>query len=612
MSKIGKGKTQETIFSKLMYLFLPREKIQIIWLCLALILMGAFQVFGVASVLPFINLIMRPELIEENQWFSLIFNELGFTSPESFIFFIGVLMVLIIVFSNAVSAFTIWIKFRFIYSRNHRISRTLLRKYMYRPYEFFLDKNTSEMQKNILDEVNLMTESFLLPLIELISRAVIVFLLFVFLLIINPIVTLIALLFLGGGYYIANVLLKTKLKKGGQERVEANRMRYKTVGEALSGIKEIKIAGQEDYYIKDYSTHSWKFARVNAFRNMAGLLPKFLLEALSFGGIILLVLFLFSSRQNPQEVIPLVTLFAFAGYRLMPSLQVIYNSVAHIYGNQATLDNIYQEMLEYEKKHQKLKERNEKSTSITFKQYLELKNVDYSYPGAAEKAIKDVSFNIPRGSQVGIVGPTGAGKTTLVDLILGLLKPNSGEIFIDGVELDHNNVRSWQKVLGYVPQDIFLHDSTIASNIAFGVPPNEIDYEMVETAARIACLHDFIENELSNGYATRVGERGIKLSGGQKQRLGMARAIYRKPEILVLDEATSALDGSTEEKVMSALQENSFVETIIIIAHRLNTVKDCDNIYLFERGKLVETGDFESLINSSDTFRAMARLKNQK
>lgn len=601
--------SQPNWYAKLMYLFLPREKVQIIWLGLAIILMGVFQVFGVASVLPFINLIMRPELVEENPWFAFFYTNLGFSSPQSFIVFVGFLLVFVIVLSNAVSAITIWIKFRFIYSRNHRISRTLLKKYMYRPYAYFLDKNTSEMQKNILDEVNLMTQHFLLPLLELISRVVIVLLIFVFLLIVNPLVTVTAILFLGGSYYLANIVLKKRLKKGGEERVKANRMRYKIASEALSGIKEIKVLGRENNYINNYSSHSWKFARVNSFRNMAGNLPKFLLEALAFGGIVLLVLFLFYSHDSAGEIIPVVSLFSFAGYRLMPSLQVIFFSVSQVYGNQATLDNIYKEMLEVEGEISE-EESKKEIPPLDFTRKLEMKNVSYSYPGTDKKAITKVSLQIPKGSKIGIVGPTGAGKTTLVDLILGLLKPTEGELLVDGVEIGPGNVRGWQKILGYVPQDIFLNDTSIASNIAFGIPEEEIDMKAVQWAAKIACIDDFIQEELSRGYETLVGERGIKLSGGQKQRLGLARALYHKPQVLLLDEATSALDGSTEEKVVSGLEKTGGIETIITIAHRLNTVKDCDKIYLFKDGYLVETGNYEYLLNFSPIFKAMARVSD--
>ena len=304
----------------------------------------------------------------------------------------------------------------------------------------------------------------------------------------------------------------------------------------------------------------------------------------------------------------MISFFAFAAYRLMPALQVVFASSTQVRFSQMTVNRIIKDLSEKGGfREQFLVYEKEPVNTMPFNTSMQLKEISYNYPNINESVIRNLNLSIQHNTSVGLVGPTGAGKTTLVDIILGLLTTQKGEFSIDGVKINENNILNWQKNLGYVPQHIYLSDDTILNNIAFGIPDEKIDRKTVEHVARISNLHDFVISELPNGYETIVGERGIRLSGGERQRVGIARALYHDPEVLVLDEATSSLDGITESVVLEAVNNVTKLKTVIIIAHRLTTVKDCDIIYLIDKGKIVAQGTYDKLMDSNASFRAMAR-----
>ena len=344
-------------------------------------------------------------------------------------------------------------------------------------------------------------------------------------------------------------------------------------------------------------------AKHNASAKILGDLPRFAVEAIAFGGMIIVVLYLMSQEGNFANIVPIVVLYAFAGYRLLPALQSIYTDLTALRFVGPTVDGIYDDLKSLKKVIHK-----DENISLSLKKSITLSNISYNYPNAKKTALKNISFEIPARETVAIVGATGSGKTTVVDIILGLIEAQEGILKIDDKTITRDNRASWQQSIGYVPQQIYLSDDTIAGNIAFGLnDPNKINQKAVEKAAKIANLHEFIINELPHKYNTTVGERGIRLSGGQRQRIGIARALYHNPQVLILDEATSALDNLTEQAVMDAvynLSNNNI--TIIMIAHRLSTVKNCDTIFLLEKGELKGQGSFEKLIETNASFRATA------
>ena len=354
------------------------------------------------------------------------------------------------------------------------------------------------------------------------------------------------------------------------------------------------MGGLEKTFVERFSIPSLIIARNLSLKEFISFMPRFLLEALVFGGMILVILYLMVKSGSFVSSVPTIALYAFAGYRLMPALQKIYSSTTTLRFVGPAVDNMYEDF-----KKLKPSDLNQEKNILKFTKNITLKDIHYNYPNASRKVLKNINLNIPVNSTVGIIGPTGCGKTTAVDIILGLLEAQEGTLEVDNQTIDKKNVRSWQRSIGYVPQHIYLADDTIAANIAFGADSENIQQINVEQASKIACVHDFVTNELPLKYQTSVGERGVRLSGGQRQRIGIARALYHNPKILILDEATSALDIDTEKAVIDAINKINKEITIILITHRLNTLKNCDIIYKLEKGEIIDKGTFNKLISSN-------------
>lgn len=599
-----KGKLD--VLEKLNTLFDQKEKLQFVGVMAVAIAAALLQALGIISVLPFLQLVMEPEMVRENKWLNLLFVSLGFKSVFSFTIFVGFVMLGILLVGNAISAFFAWLKVRFVWQKNHDISSALLRKYLSLPYVYFLSKHSADLGKNILSEVEQMTGHLLLPLLRILTSGIVVLIILTLLFFVNPAVAATTVLLFGSSYFAIFVFLRRRLRVKGKKRVQENTGRFTAATEALAGIKDIKILGREGYFLERFSNHSAKFSKLQAWVAVIGQLPQYFMETVAFGGVIALILVLLSLGQDGSKIIPLVSFFVFAGYRLMPAFQEIFYGVSSVQFNRASLDKISRDMNEETTGSLVFKKR-ELPNPLVLRERIALENMSFCYPHSRQIALSHVSLEIPKSSFVGLVGPTGGGKTTLGDVLIGLLSPSEGRMTVDGVEIRGNNVWNWQRNIGYVPQQVFLYDDTVVHNVVFGLPDERIDRTRVEEVCRIANLHDFIEQELPNGYDTPIGERGIRLSGGQKQRIGIARALYHDPEVLVLDEATSSLDGITEKAVLQAIENVAKKKTVIAIAHRLTTVKNCDTIYLIDKGAIVAQGTYEELMERDEQFRAMAR-----
>ena len=406
---------------------------------------------------------------------------------------------------------------------------------------------------------------------------------------------------LGISYFLIYKSVRGFLNRIGKERLVANRSRFTAVGEAFSAVKEIKIGGLEENYIQRIAEPYKTFALRSATSQILSQLPRFALEAVAFGGIMLLILHLMAKSGTFLTAVPTIAHYVFAGYRLMPAMQELYHSFTQLRFGRPALDALYDDCLSLDPF-----DLNQEQEVLSFDKNITLNNIYYNYPQASRTALKNITLNIPACTRVGLVGATGSGKTTTIDIILGLLHAQKGTLEIDGKIITKNNSRTWQRLIGYVPQQIYLSDDTVAANIAFGIDLKSIDQKAVERAAKIANLHDFVTNELPKQYQTTIGERGVRLSGGQRQRIGIARALYHNPKLLILDEATSALDNLTEKAVMEAINNLGKNTTIIMIAHRLSTVKNCDTIFYLEKGQVKNKGTFEELIKSNENFRATA------
>ena len=588
-------------FRKLLFLLTPDERKRAGLLLFAILIMALLDMIGVASILPFMAVLTNPGLVETNLILNLMFEAssvFGVENNQQFLFALGILVFVMLVSSLAFKALTIYFQVRFVQMRQYSIGKRLVEGYLHQPYSWFLSRHSAELGKTILSEVSQIVGSGLNPLMELIAKGMVTISLITLLIIADPKLVLIISFSLGGAYGLIYYFSRKYLNLIGEKRLKNNEIRFTAVSEAFGAAKEVKVGGLEDVYVKSFSDSSKTLAQTQASASVISQLPRFILEAIAFGGILLIILYMMAQSGSFNNAIPIVSLYVFAGYRLMPALQQIYSSFTKLTFVGPSLDKLY-----YDLKNLKPAHVNKNEGTISYKKTIALKNIDYNYPNSSRTALKDVSLTIPIKSTVGLVGATGSGKTTTVDIILGLLEAQKGTLEIDGKIITKQNSRSWQRLIGYVPQHIYLSDDTVASNIAFGVEPKNINLKAVEKASKIANLHDFVLKELPKQYSTIIGERGVRLSGGQRQRIGIARALYHNPQVLILDEATSALDSQTEKAVMDAVNNLTKNITIVIIAHRLSTVKNCDTIFLLDKGHLKDKGTFDELIRVNDEFR---------
>jgi len=596
-----------SIFKKVLRLLDERERKRLYLLFGAMTISALIEVAGIVSILPFLALITNPTVINDNRFLNWLYTILKFQSSNRFLIFIGVMALIILIVSNIVIILTTWGSARFTNMRNFTISRRLLSRYLHQPYAFFLNKNTIELGKNILSEVTIVTSGVLIPLMQIISSGITALFIFAMLIVVEPLLSLSVMVILGAAYVFIYGVVKKKISDVGKRRFNANKELHKAVYEAFGGIKQLKLLGFEDVFINRFSKPSSEYAKDTATNQIISRIPRYIMEVVAIGGIISVVLYLLASARGLQDILPIIGLFAFAAYRIMPALQNVYASVTnmrfYVYG----IDVLYKDMYSFEDKTYTTAYSKKKFPPLNMQKELKLEEITFSYPGTKKSVIDNLNIKIDSNTSVAFVGKTGVGKTTIADIILGLLRPSSGRMLVDEVEITDDNLSNWQKNLGYIPQDIYLLDDTVTRNIAFGIPDEKIDMNNVKGAAQIANIHNFVKEELPNGYQTLVGERGIRLSGGQRQRIGIARALYHNPGVLVLDEATSALDGVTEKEVFKAIDNIAQTKTLIMIAHRLTTVRNCDVIYVLKYGKIVGQGKYEELMESNIEFQNMAK-----
>jgi ABC-type multidrug transport system fused ATPase/permease subunit len=585
-------------FKKLLFLLTPHERKRAGLLIIMIIIMALLDMIGVASILPFMAVLMNPGLLETNVILNTMFQNLsmlGIETRQEFLVALGVLVFALLIISLAFKALTTYAQIRFVQMREHSIAKRLIEGYLHQPYSWFLSRHSADLGKNILSEVSTIIGYGINPLMELIAKGIVTIALITLLIITDPKLAFIVGLSLGSAYLIIFYIIRKYLNQTGEERVANNQLRFTAVSEMFSATKEVKVGGLEETYIKSFSNSAQIFARTQASSLIISQLPRFILEAVAFGGILIIILYISVQTGSFNNALPVVSLYVFAGYRLMPALQQIYSSFTNLSFVGPSLNKLY-----YDLKTLKPIDENQDQGVLKFNKTITLKNIHYSYPSTSRTALKNINLTIPVKSTVGLVGATGSGKTTTVDIILGLLVAQKGTLEVDGKVITKQNARAWQRSIGYVPQHIYLSDDTVAANIAFGVKPKDINQAAVLKSSKIANLHNFVIDELPKQYQTTIGERGVRLSGGQRQRIGIARALYHNPQVLILDEATNALDNLTEKAVMDSINNLSKDITIILIAHRLDTVKKCDKIFLLENGKLKNNESFRINVISNN------------
>lgn len=593
---------------KILYILSPDERRQALYLLIMILIMALLDTVGIVSILPFMAVLTNPDLVETNSMLNFAFvssKVFGVETKNQFLFLLGFCVFILLIVSIGFKALTNYFQTLFISMREYSISKRLVKSYLNQPYSWFLNRHSADLGKTILSEVGLVIGNGIQPMINLIAHSSVAIAIIILLIIYDPILTLISGLILGGAYAFIYIFTRGYLTKIGHERVKANQDRFTTISEAFGASKEVKLGRLEETYTNRFANPAKIYAKHIASVRIISQLPRFVVEAVAFGGMILLSIYFLFKSGSFINIVPVLTLYALAGYRLMPAFHNIYVSFATLRFAGPALDKLHKDL-----KSLKIKDNNNELVELNFKNSVSLNNVSYVYPNSSKAVLKNIQITIPIFSKVGIVGLTGSGKTTTVDIILGLLEANKGTLEVDGQVINDDNLRSWQNCIGYVPQNIFLADDTIAANIAFGVDKKELDQKKIIQVAKIACLDEFVENNLPKKYQTIIGERGVRLSGGQRQRIGIARALYGNPKLLILDEATSSLDNITESVVMNALNNLGNNVTVIIIAHRLTTVKNCDNIFLLEKGELIASGNFNELLNKNKKFKDMYGKNN--
>lgn len=552
-----------------------------------MLVMGFFEAVSAASILPFIYVVSNPIIIESNKRLHSVYTFFNFSSTDNFIIFIGVVVFFLVVIGFTFRALTNYLISKFSHMSSYSISKRLLNTYLSHPYSWFLNRHSAGMEKTILTETYKFSVLVIAPAIYIIANITVSAFYITLLVLINPLIALSAVLLIGGSYFIIYKIFSRKRAEAGKERSSAQEAAFKLVKETLAGIKEIKIFGMEEIQLEHFEKPAKKLSEKHANIQIISELPQFIFQAIAFGGIIaLLILLKIIKHQEITTILPLLALYAFSGFRLIPSFQRIYSSLTILNSADSIIEEIHSDlMLSNEQQNTSNDKGNNElfPENLHMRQQLELKQVSFNYPLSTTPILQSINLTIKANTQIGFMGSTGSGKTTILDIILGLLEPTSGSVLIDKKKLTKENVKAWQNTIGYVPQHVFLMDDSIAANIAFGESSNNVDYERVKKAAQLTQLDDFV-NSLEKGYESTIGERGVRLSGGQRQRLGIARALYRNPSILILDEATNALDKETEGLILDAIKNLSYAKTIIIVSHHADTLKNCDELLIVENG----------------------------
>jgi ATP-binding cassette, subfamily B, bacterial PglK len=571
------------------------------------------QLGMVASILPFLQAIADQEALIESRFAGELFRWTGPMEGSTLLMVLGLVVIAAVVLANAISATHTILVTRFAAKLDCYLSTLLLRSYLMRPYLFYLNRNTSEFLRNIFSEIFLVTGGFLQTTMSAITLLLTILGLSVLLVVVNPWVAFGAGFFFAGSYTVIYFALRARIKEAGRRRAEADELRYKAVCEAFGTIKELKVLRREDHFIEAFERPSRRFFHYEERAQLYSSLPRNLVEVIAFAGMVMVALLILQQHDGLSGALPVLGLFAVAGYRLMPAIQGLYRCCSQLRYYRESVDTVYRECEPLLQTGDSVhsgdilpETKVGQNPRLRLKEAIELDGVSFKYPNSARHAVENVTLRIPARARIGFCGRSGSGKTTLVDIILGLLQPQAGTVRVDGAVIDEKNSAQWQRNCGYVPQQIYLTDDTIRNNIAFGIPPEEVDDDLVRNAARLANIDTFIEAELSDGYDTRVGEDGIRLSGGQRQRIGIARALYHDPEVIVLDEATSSLDAETERAIVEAVESLSGRKTILMIAHRVSTIRHSDLVVFVDNGAVTATGPFEELLTSTPRFHQLA------
>lgn len=541
-------------------------------LMLAMIVLMAFaELSSVISIMPFLSVIGRPDIVHENPWLQRLYQFSGASDFRSFIVFLGASSIALVIVSSVYKTVTLHLLNRFVHMLRHSLSTRLLERYIAQPYEYFLTRNPADLSKNVLSEIDQLTFNLLQPMSMLIAHGVVVVTMVMLIVAYNPGVALVIVATVAALYTAIYVLARRRLSSIGTHRQRAETERYRACSEVIGGIKEVKVSDTASNWIGTYARNSREVARHQAAAETLSAAPLYIVEAVGYTGLIAISLYLLLLNNDVGLFLPAIGMYGFAAYRMLPAIQSIYRGVARLRYSTAVLSEAHKAIS------MPVQQVTPKGRVITPRVEIRLSNVRYSYPGNPERpTFESLDLVVNANEILGIAGVSGGGKSTLIDILLGLLNPAAGTLTVDGLLITDENRKDWLRSVGYVPQAIYLFDGTVSENIAFGVPKHKIDMNAVTRAARVAQIHEFIEGELEHGYSTNIGDRGIRLSGGQRQRVGIARALYSDPPVIIMDEATSALDEETERGFTAAVKSLSSNKTMILVSHNKSTLSLCD------------------------------------
>lgn len=590
---------------ELFSLLTPSQRRRYLSLQVMVFFMAIMELLGIASIAPFMALVADVQLLETNTTLKKIYLASGVESHEKFLFLTGSIVLIMFSTASILSIITTWRLSLFALSVGTEIGDRLYRYYLNKDWLFHASGSSAQLTKQIATEALRVTNFIILPLIQMNARLVLALFIIVGIFIYNPLIAIIGVTLFICGYVVIYKVIRKRIARYGQHVSTTSTDRFRLMNEGFGGIKDVLLYNRRQDFIDQFEMSGKVLAHAEGVNTALSQVPRYLMELLAFGALITLVLVLLIANNGTlSQVLPVLAIYALAGFKLLPALQQIYASVTTVRGNTAAFEAIKADLLASLTLDEQSKA-DLQSNDFQYIKKIKLDNVSFTYPNKMSPALNNINIEIPVNATIGFVGESGSGKSTLIDLLLGLIEPSQGALMLDNKTIGSNNKHAWQQRIGFVPQSIFLSEGSIAENIAFGLNKKDIDIEKVQQAVKYSHLESLV-NSLPQGLNTKVGERGIQLSGGQRQRIGIARALYNQADVLVFDEATSALDGITEKVIMDAIQELSGQKTIVMIAHRLKTVQKCDVIYFIEQGRVVDQGTYQQLIDSNPKFKKMA------
>ncbi len=589
---------------KLRALFGRKQKISFCIL-LSTLLFGAFlETLGVGAVPAFVSVFAFPETVMKHAALKPVLDYFNLRSSKNLLLYASISLIIIFILKNIYLCITYYLLATFAKNRQVDLGRRLFTAYMYAPYTFHLQRDTSELLRNINAETQRIVNGIITPLLTIIMQGLVLLCITALLLAVQPVITVAAAALLGTACIIFLKTLHKRISRRGMQAQEERKASIQAVRKGLGAIKAIHVAHCHEFFIRVFVRSRREMTSAEAFKQVAQKATQPFLESITITGMLTLTILLVLLGKDIQAIAPILALFGAAFMRLKSCLNQIVSSVTNFRYNAVSINPVYDDLSHYASKKPSQSSSSIASRHVDFKEKITLENVCYTYPGASAEALTDINLVIPKRSTVAFVGPTGSGKTTLVDVIMGLLTPNRGDIAVDAKSI-FDNLALWQTCIGYVPQSIYLMNDTIKHNVALGIDDNEIDEKRFKRAAAIAQLEEFID-KLPQRENTNIGEHGVRLSGGQRQRIGIARALYHDPEVLIMDEATSALDNNTERNVIEAVSETAG-KTIIMIAHRLSTVLNCDRLYFMKDGRIEDSGTYAELYQKNADFLQLAK-----